>query len=204
MLSAAMELFTERGYTNVSMDAIAERTGITKPLIYSYFGSKEELYSTCIRRFLEPLVQLLIDAVDVRLPPERRMWQGALVVFKWVGEHRDGWNRFCLEPVAHGERASATFTEYRELGAAQLATMFWQAMSESGLPDSLEAEAVHQAYIFLGGFESLARWWVAHPDEATAELLAMRLLNQSWMGFGNLLEGRLWTPPADWADEAST
>src|SRR5687768_6931545 len=102
MLAAAMELFTERGFANVSMDAIAERTGITKPLIYSYFGSKQNLYATCIRRFLEPLVGLLIDAVDVRLSPERRMWEGALVSFRWVGENRDGWNRFCLEPVAHG------------------------------------------------------------------------------------------------------
>jgi hypothetical protein len=68
-------------------------------------------------------------------------------------------------------------------------------MKDSGLHDSLEPEATHQVRIVVGGFESLARWWVAHPDEATAELLATRLLNQAWMGFGDLLQGRLWMPP---------
>ena len=52
----------------------------------------------------------------------------------------------------------------------------------------------------MGGIEALARWWVAHPDEATAEVLATRMLNQSWMGFGDLLEGRLWLPPPEWME----
>jgi AcrR family transcriptional regulator len=197
ILTAAIELFTERGYPNVSMAAIAARTGITKPLIYSYFGSKEDLYSACIRRFIEPLEQTIIETVVTSLPPERRMWEGALVVFKWIGAHREGWKRFWLEPAAHGERAAATVEEFRERGVGQVAEMFWQGMKESGLPDALEPETTHQVRIFMGGVESLARWWVAHPDQASAELLATRLLNQAWMGFGDLLEGRLWTPPAD-------
>src|SRR5688500_12358608 len=53
MLAAATQLFAERGYANVPMDAIATQTGITKPLLYSYFGSKEGLYAACIRRFLD-------------------------------------------------------------------------------------------------------------------------------------------------------
>jgi AcrR family transcriptional regulator len=196
ILTAAMELFTERGYPHVSMDAIAGQTGITKPLIYSYFGSKEDLYATCIRRFLVPLEQTVIAAVDASLPPERRMWKAALVVFGWIGAHRKGWNRFFLEPAAHGERPAATVEEFRERGVVQLARMFWQGMEDSGLPESLKPETTHQVRIFMGGFESLARWWVAHPDEATAELLATRLQNQAWMGFGDLLQGRLWAPPA--------
>jgi AcrR family transcriptional regulator len=196
ILTVATALFTERGYPNVSMEAIAAESGITKPLVYSYFGSKEDLYVACIRRFLEPLEATVRATVENDLPPERRMWDGALVVFRWIGAHREGWSRFYIEPAAHGERSGAAVEEFRELGVAQLAEMFWGAMSDSGLPDSLEPEATHQVRITVGGFESLARWWVAHPEQASAELLATRLLNQAWMGFGDLLEGRLWAPPA--------
>jgi AcrR family transcriptional regulator len=195
ILAAAEKLFTERGYPNVSMDAIAERTGITKPLIYSYFGSKEDLYTTCIRRFLLPLERVVIATVDPSLPPERRLWDGALVVFEWIGAHRDEWSRFFLEPAAHGEGPAAVVEEFRERAVGNLAGMFRQGMKDSGLPESLEPEAAYQVHIFMGGFESLARWWAAHPDEASAELLATRLLNQSWIGFEGLLQGRLWTPP---------
>lgn len=191
MLAAATELFTTRGYPNVSMDAIAEATGITKPLLYSYFGSKEGLYAGCIRRFLAPLEHAIGDVVDAGKPPEQRMRNGALVVFEFVGAHHVEWKRFFLEPAAHGEEAAAAVHELREHAIDQLCALFSQARRDAGLPESFEPEIRYQVYIFTGGVEALARWWVDHPDEATAELLALRVLNQAWLGFGNLLEGKL-------------
>jgi AcrR family transcriptional regulator len=191
MLAAATELFTTHGYANVSMDAIADATGITKPLIYSYFGSKEGLYAGCIRRFLAPLEQAIGAVADPDKPPEQRMRNGALVVFEFVGAHLVEWKRFFLEPAAHGEEAAAAVHDLREHAIDQLSELFRQAMRDSGLPKSLETEIRYQVYIFAGGVEALTRWWVDHPDEATAELLALRVLNQAWLGFGNLLEGKL-------------
>jgi hypothetical protein len=75
--------------------------------------------------------------------------------------------------------------------------MFANAIRDSGQPDEIVAEAPYQVHIFMGGVESLAGWWVAHPGEATAEVLALRVLNHAWMGFGDLLQGRLWAPPKE-------
>ena len=107
MLEAAMKLFAEGGYSNVSMDAIAAETGITKPLLYSYFESKEGLYVACIERFFVPLEQAIVRLGGANLPPERWLWEGALVAFRFIGSHRSGWQRFLLEPPAHGELAAA-------------------------------------------------------------------------------------------------
>jgi AcrR family transcriptional regulator len=199
MLEAAMKLFADGGYSNVSMDAIAAETGITKPLLYSYFGSKEGLYVACIERFFVPLDGAIVGAGGGGggLPPERWLWEGALAAFRFIGDNRDEWMRFLIEAPAHGERAAAAIDAVREQVVGQVAGMFEQAIRDSALAD-VRAEIPSQVRIFVGGVESLARWWVAHPDEATAEVLAMRLLNQSWMGFGDLLEGRVWLPPADW------
>src|SRR2546426_4993440 len=48
MLDAAVAVFAERGYHGASMDEIAAGAGGTKPMVYSYFGSKEDLYLACI------------------------------------------------------------------------------------------------------------------------------------------------------------
>ena len=48
MLDTAHELFADRGYAAVTMDEIATAAGITKPLIYNYFGSKEGLFASCL------------------------------------------------------------------------------------------------------------------------------------------------------------
>ena len=195
MLAAATTLFTERGYANVSMEAIAAQTGITKPLLYSYFGSKEGLYAACIARFLAPLEHAITQGIDESLPPEGRLWTGTLAVLRFVGDHSAEWGRFYVEPVAHGELPATTIAEARARAVDQLTRMFAKACRDSGLPEELVAEVPYQVHIFVGGVESLARWWVAHPDDATAEQLAVRLVNQVWMGFGDLLQGRLWTMP---------
>lgn len=50
MLDAAVRVFGERGYRAASMDDIAELAGVSKPLVYLYLNSKEELFSACIQR----------------------------------------------------------------------------------------------------------------------------------------------------------
>ena len=49
-LAVARELFAERGYAAVTMDEVAAAVGVTKPLLYNYFGNKEQLYIACMER----------------------------------------------------------------------------------------------------------------------------------------------------------
>ena len=61
ILDAAVHEFGERGYAHWSMAAIAQRAGISKPLIYEYFGSKEGLYLACLRRAGTHLVDRIAE-----------------------------------------------------------------------------------------------------------------------------------------------
>ncbi|MGP3953009.1 TetR/AcrR family transcriptional regulator [Streptomyces sp. 7N604] len=63
MLDAAVETFAQRGYRAASMDEIAELAGVSKPLVYLYLNSKEELFNACIRREVNALVKAVRDAV---------------------------------------------------------------------------------------------------------------------------------------------
>src|SRR5436309_3133058 len=50
VLDAAFELFLEHGYDGTSMDAVADAAGVTKPVVYDCFASKEELFTALLRR----------------------------------------------------------------------------------------------------------------------------------------------------------
>ena len=66
MLAAARALFAERGYGVVTMDDVAAAVGVTKPLLYTYFGNKERLYLAC----MEPAANDLRDAVAAAVEVE--------------------------------------------------------------------------------------------------------------------------------------
>ena len=55
MLDAAVQMFSVNGYHETSMDAIAAQAEISKPMLYLYYGSKEELFGACLDRELTPV-----------------------------------------------------------------------------------------------------------------------------------------------------
>jgi AcrR family transcriptional regulator len=59
MLDAAVEVFSEYGFHEASMEEIAERARVSKPLLYLYLGSKEETFRACVARESDRLVDAL-------------------------------------------------------------------------------------------------------------------------------------------------
>ncbi|MFI6286758.1 helix-turn-helix domain-containing protein [Streptomyces sp. NPDC051018] len=70
MLDAAVRTFGRRGYRAASMDEIAELAGVSKPLVYLYLNSKEELFTACIRREAAALLAAVRDAAEPDPPAE--------------------------------------------------------------------------------------------------------------------------------------
>ncbi len=77
MMDAAVQTFGQRGYRAASMDEIAELAGVSKPLVYLYLHSKEDLFSACIRREAEALVAAVRAGVDPELPPTANSGRGS-------------------------------------------------------------------------------------------------------------------------------
>jgi len=50
VLDAAVRVFSQHGFHTASMDEIAEVAGVSKPMVYAYLGTKEELFIACLRR----------------------------------------------------------------------------------------------------------------------------------------------------------
>jgi AcrR family transcriptional regulator len=196
MVEAADRIFTTRGYEAASMDDIAAACGVTKPMLYAYFGSKEGLFAACGLAAGEPLRNRLRDVGgDPSASPEKLLWRGLLVIFTRVGEVRDTWMR--LYPPdgpapagALGTRAAMNRTAMTEV----VAQLMRDAASRAGLPDQVVAQVDPLAHMLVGAVIATAGWWMKHPDES-AELQALRVMNFAWKGLDQLRGGELWLPP---------
>src|SRR6476620_1764753 len=90
ILTVAEAVFAERGFQATTMEDIAERVGVTKPLIYEYFGSKEGLLSACITRArtqLREATELSWASVGPDAPLSEVFEAGVRAFFEFIDAH---------------------------------------------------------------------------------------------------------------------
>ncbi len=93
MLDAAVRTFGNRGYMAASMDEIAELAGVSKPLVYLYLNSKEDLFTACIRREARALTEAVRAGGPAGLPADRQLWAGLTAVFTHTARPPDARGR---------------------------------------------------------------------------------------------------------------
>ncbi len=161
ILEVAGQVFARSGYHSAPMDEIADRAGVSKPMLYAYFGSKEGLYIAYVNQTGRELLDRLIGASRRGDAPVTRLRKRVSEFLAFVEEHRDGWT------VLFGELTSSRPLEDE---VAQLRHQIAEAVRrwvEGALPsDSSSSGAASDgiAHAIVGAGESLANWWLEHPD----------------------------------------
>jgi AcrR family transcriptional regulator len=184
ILDAAVAVFSRRGYHPASVDEIAEAAGISKPMVYAYLGTKEELFTACLHREGVRLLEALAEAVSQDLTPDEQLRRGLQAFFGFVAAHRDGWN--VLYRQARGQEPFADVLAQRRTHLAEVVTDFLaRARRTAGLTARAD-EVSTMAYAVVGAAEAVADWVVDHPDE-DVEVVAERLMRVLWHGTGSLL-----------------
>ncbi|MFI9809315.1 TetR/AcrR family transcriptional regulator [Streptomyces sp. NPDC052301] len=197
MLDAAVQIFGQRGYMAASMDEIAELAGVSKPLVYLYLNSKEDLFTACIRREATALTAAVRAAVRPDLPADRRLWAGLQAFFAHTAAHPDAWSVLHLQARTHGDPFAAEVAAMREEIVAFVTRLVAVAARDAHRdPDLPEHEVAGLAEALVGAAESLAAWANATPG-ITARQAAATLMNFAWSGLGNLMSGNPWTPPME-------
>ncbi|WP_208648045.1 TetR/AcrR family transcriptional regulator [Streptomyces tirandamycinicus] len=196
MLDAAVQTFGQRGYRPASMDEIAELAGVSKPLVYLYLNSKEDLFTACIRRESAALVAAVRAAVDPGLPADRQLWEGLTAFFRHTNEHPDAWAVLHRQARTHGEPFAAEVAVLRDEIVTFVTGLIGAAAREAHGPGEVAAgEAAGLAQALVGAAESLAGWANDTPG-VSARQAAATLMNFAWEGLGNLMKGERWAPPA--------
>src|SRR5256885_13802557 len=112
MLDVAERVFAAHGYDGASMDEIARGAGISKPMVYSYFGSKEGLYLALVRRANDNFYASVEEASSTGTAAER-LWGGIQAYFRFVEEYRWGWTILYREAAAGPNRFEGVLEQDR-------------------------------------------------------------------------------------------
>jgi AcrR family transcriptional regulator len=157
MLDAAQEVFGRGGFTAGSMEEIAARSGITKALLYQYFGSKEGLYEATVERGRAELFEALREEVDAAPRGPAKLAGFVRGYFDYVEANRGVWW------LLYGEAGSSAVNAMRDRNAELIAGLLADALADAGGVGDPDELAV-LAHSLVGAGEQVGRWWAARPD----------------------------------------
>ena len=198
LLREAGVVFADRGFHAASMDEIAERVGVSKPVVYSHFGSKDALYFAYIEAAGAELLDAMVDAQRETRPAStaERLHAGSLAFFGFVDEHREAFVVLYGELAVRGAPFRREVSEIRRQIVGLVQVLLDDAVRRHDADPEAIGGTEALATAFVGAGESLANWWLENPDEAVEDVTA-RLMNVAWAGIGELVGGRTVSWPTD-------
>jgi AcrR family transcriptional regulator len=175
MVDAALRLFAERGYSAVTMDDVATDVGVTKPLLYAYFGNKEQLYLAAVGKTGDGLVATVSDAFASAPDPGAALHDGMHAFLAFVAAEPEPWQVLYDETLPHGGQLAERVGAYRAgLTAATAHALL--ALDGRDTPRArVEADAL--AHALLAAAESTGRWWLRSGRDLTAAEAADLLID---------------------------
>ncbi|WP_239477214.1 TetR/AcrR family transcriptional regulator [Streptomyces sp. CS147] len=175
ILAAAVEEFGRHGHAAASMASIARRVGVTKPLLYTYFGSKDGLYLVC----LEHIAHRLVTAVEAAMTPDPQGVGPAAshvpprvlaAVFDVLEEQREAWFVLYDRTLKPGSDLHAAAHAHRAAIDGLAASGTADVLRGQGNEDPLDADALK--HVWTGTVGALVGWWISHPEQSAPEMTA--------------------------------
>ena len=155
LLELGEQLFAERGYAGASMEELARRAGVTKPVVYELFGSKDGVFRACVDRAVDHLARSVALAVRAEVDPEARVRAGGLAFLRFAAENRMAWDLMSM-----GGRFAQQAADVRR-GQAELIHQLMRELAPEGVdPRELEASA----WAVNAAYEGVAHWMWEHPE----------------------------------------
>jgi AcrR family transcriptional regulator len=155
----AGQVFARGGFHAGSMDEIAAGAGVSKPMLYAYFGSKEGLYVAYIDRVGRDLLERLQSAAGDIESPAARIRARICEFFAFVEEHRDAWIVLFREAASSRPLADQVASLRGQISDTVRRMLDSAVVPPLGDPD---ADAI--SHMIVGAGESLANWWLGQPD----------------------------------------
>jgi len=190
ILEAALDVFSERGFSEASLDDVATRGGISKALIYEHFDSKRELQVVLLDTYMHDLIEAVVSAVAAVETDEERLRAGIESYLVYAAKRPSVLRlltRNVSDPVA-----GKTIDRLREEAAGAIASIMAQNAPElhPGDPD-LKTTVAIVAHLMVGGIQFLASWWIDHP-EVPRESVVELAMGVHWIGLERLGDGVRW------------
>lgn len=179
LLAVARELFAERGFDATSVEELAQRARVSKPVVYEHFAGKEGLYAVVVDREMQHLLRRITSALTGGTPREL-LEQAALAFLGYIEDSADGFRVLVRDaPVASG---SGNFSSLLGDIAGQVEYVLNNEFVQRGFPGSL-APLYSQALV--GMVALTGQWWLEEGSPGRDEV-AVHLVNLAWHGLSRI------------------
>ncbi|HKT04487.1 MAG TPA: TetR/AcrR family transcriptional regulator [Rugosimonospora sp.] len=179
LIAIGRQLFAERGFDATSIEEIASRAKVSKPVVYEHFGGKEGLYAVVVDREVRALLDRLSTALTGGHPHEL-LEQAALALLDYIEGETDGFRVLVREsPVMS---ATGSFSSVLNDVAHQVEHILGAEFKQRSYDPRL-AELYSQALV---GMVALTGQWWLEVRKPRKEAVAAHLVNLAWNGLSHL------------------
>lgn len=182
IVETATEVFVRHGYQGTSLEDIAARAGITRPLIYHYFRDKDALYLEILTRARIALDSAIVAHVAADASPEDQLRGGIRGYFRFVQEHMHLWELLFGGGTAVAGAVAEEATRQRFDTSEKIALLV-----SAAAPAEPALRANAYAHAISGAGEALTRWWQRHPEVTLEEIVELHM-DTVWRGLGPVLD----------------
>ncbi|WP_286689916.1 MULTISPECIES: TetR/AcrR family transcriptional regulator [unclassified Aeromicrobium] len=169
ILAIASVAFGTHGFVGTNVADVARAAGISKPLVYAYFGSKEGLYAACLDRAGELLgdeIERVARGDVVGLERGVRTLEG---MFGVLEDQRHVWRLLHDRSAPSTPEVAAVVAAHTDRIHALAHEGVSELLALAGVRDALDVSAMTATW--LGIVDSLMDWWVAHPEQSAADMV---------------------------------
>ncbi|GAA1884720.1 TetR/AcrR family transcriptional regulator [Asanoa iriomotensis] len=179
LIAIGRQLFAERGFDATSIEEVAARAKVSKPVVYEHFGGKEGLYAVVVDREVRSLLDRINNALTAGHPREL-LEQAALALLDYIEQETDGFRVLVREsPVMS---STGNFSSVLNDLAHQAEHILGAEFKTRGYDPKL-AELYSQALV--GMVALTGRWWL-EVRKPRKDVVASHLVNLAWNGLSHL------------------
>ena len=179
LIDTARGLFAERGYDGTSIEEIAARAEVSKPVVYEHFGGKEGLYAVVVDREVRSLLTMMQEALTAG-HPRVLLEQAAFALLDYIEQSSDGF-RILVRDSPIGS-ASGSFVSIIGDVASRVEYILAAEFETRGF-DPLAAPMYAQMLVGMVG--TTGQWWL-DARQPSKEVVAAHLVNLAWHGLAGM------------------
>ncbi|MFI7677644.1 TetR family transcriptional regulator [Actinophytocola sp. NPDC049390] len=180
LLDVARSLFAEKGFDGASIEEIAHRANVSKPVVYEHFGGKEGVYAVVVDREMHYLLSSMTTALAEDAHPRLLLERAAVALLDYVEGSADGFRILVrASPVAS---STGTFSSLLNDIASQVEDILGVQFSSRGYDPKL---AALYSQALVGMVALTGQWWLDSRKPRKDEVAA-HLVNLSWNGLSHL------------------
>jgi AcrR family transcriptional regulator len=151
MLDAAVQMFSVNGYHQTSMDTIAAEAQISKPMLYLYYGSKEDLFGACLSREMGRFIDAVRADVDFAETPKDLLRNTIGSFLRYIDENRASWIVMYSQAIS-----SQAFAQTVREGREQITELVSGLVRAGSRTPRSDAEYEMMAVALVGAGEAMA------------------------------------------------